>query len=219
MPLTPLQLGQDLLDRSGHLAKLAGSPPSDPWTVESDVLRAAWTFVGAAVDTYFHERVRGALLTIPLSPSAKKFGVPLGSVDELIGGFLQDRARSRPRVRLKSVIHDALLKETYQGSRNVETAFALMARQRVLGDHRRWHGRPGRRRQEPAECTVQPEKSDCASRGLPSAGAPPEDLVRRDQTYRRGQRSRMDAPIPAGCRLSLRSLLATMEQVEQDGLR
>ena len=126
MPVKPLQLGQDLLDRAEQLAKLAGSPPSDQWTVESDVLRAAWTFVGAAVDTYFHERVRSALLATPLSPSATKFGLPLGPVEELIAGFLQDRTRSRPRVRLKSVIHDALLKETYQGSRNVETAFALM---------------------------------------------------------------------------------------------
>lgn len=74
MPLTPLQLGLDSLDRSEELAKLAGSPPMDQWTVESDVLRAAWTFVGAAVDTYFHERVRGALLTSPMSPSATKFG-------------------------------------------------------------------------------------------------------------------------------------------------
>lgn len=126
MPLTPLKLGEDLLDRADQLAQLAGSPPNDPWTVESDVLRAAWTFVGAAVDTYFHERVRGALLSSPMSPSAQRFAVPLGPVDEMIGSFLQDRAGSRPRVRLKSVIHDALLKETYQGSTNIERVFALM---------------------------------------------------------------------------------------------
>jgi len=126
MPLTPLNLGQDLLDRAEQLAAKAGHPPTDPWNVESDILRAAWTFVGAAVDTYFHERVRGALLTGPMSRSAEKFPVPLGSVDELIGGFLSNRLGSRPRVRLKSVIHDALLKETYQGSANIERAFALV---------------------------------------------------------------------------------------------
>lgn len=126
MPLTPLKLGEDLLDRAEELARLAGSPPKDPWTVQSDVLRAAWTFVGAAVDTYFHERVRGALLSSPMSPSAQKFSVPLGRVDELMGGFLRDRAGSRPRVRLKFFIHDALLKETYQGSTNIERAFSLM---------------------------------------------------------------------------------------------
>jgi len=126
MPLTPLQLGLDLLDRADHLAQLAGTPNTSIWSVEGDVLRASWTFVGAAVDTYFHERVRGALLNPPLSPSATKFALPLGSVDDLISGFLENRAHSRPRVRLKSLIHDALLKETFQGSRNVETAFALM---------------------------------------------------------------------------------------------
>jgi hypothetical protein len=61
-----------------------------------------------------------------MSPSANKFSLPLGPVDELIGGLLLNRLASRPRVRLKSVIHNALLKETYQGSVNIERAFALM---------------------------------------------------------------------------------------------
>lgn len=126
MPLTPLQLGLDLLDRADQLAQLAGTPVASSWSVQSDVLRAAWTFAGAAVDTYFHERVRGALLSVPLSASAMKFDLPLGSVEDIIDGFLKDRAHSRPRVRLKSVVHDALLKETFQGARNVEAAFALM---------------------------------------------------------------------------------------------
>ena len=124
--MTPLQLGQDLLKRAEAIAQLADHPPPGIWAVEGDLLRAAWTFIGASVDTYFHERVRGALLTPPLSPSAKKFDLPLGSVEELVEGFLSNREKSRPRVRLKTVIHDELLKETYQGSRNVEKAFALM---------------------------------------------------------------------------------------------
>lgn len=126
MPVTPLELGKDLLDRSEAMVHMSGSADHDVASVEADVLRAAWMFVGASVDTYFHERVRGALLTPPLSPSAKKFDLPLESVEELVEAFLQNRGRSRPRVRLKTVVHDMLLKETFQGSRNVERAFSLM---------------------------------------------------------------------------------------------
>jgi hypothetical protein len=81
---------------------------------------------GAAIDTYFHERVRGALTARPMSSAATKYMVQLGSVEDMIDRFLASRESSRPRVILKNILHDRLLQDTFQGSRNVETAFALI---------------------------------------------------------------------------------------------
>ena len=95
-------------------------------SVEADVLRSAWAFVGAAIDTYFHERVRRALLEPPLSNAARKYEVTVGDVEDLVEAFLKDREKTRPRVRLKNAVHKQLLTDTFQGSRNVELAFALI---------------------------------------------------------------------------------------------
>lgn len=126
MPLSPLTAGSDLLDRAAALAAAAGTPPKNAWSVEGDMLRSAWLFTGAAIDTYFHERTRRALTERPLSTVAKKYAIAPGDVDELIDGFLANRARSRPRVVLSNIVHVALLRETFQGSANIERAFALI---------------------------------------------------------------------------------------------
>lgn len=120
-----IDFGEDILVRAQELASRAGNPAAGVWSVENDILRSAWTFVGASIDTYFHERVRRALIAKPMSKSARKFTLPLGDVEDMVDGFLANRAKSQPRVRLNNVIHEALLKETFQGSRNVERAFGL----------------------------------------------------------------------------------------------
>lgn len=125
MALGAIDFGEDILVRAQELASRAGNPAAGVWSVENDILRSAWTFVGASIDTYFHERVRRALIARPMSKSARKFTLPLGDVEDMVDGFLANRAKSRPRVRLNNVIHEALLKETFQGSRNVERAFGL----------------------------------------------------------------------------------------------
>lgn len=126
MPLTALDAADDLLQRAEMLADRAGSPSVSEWSIESDILRASWMFVGASLDTYFHERVRRALLTMPMSKAAQGYLVPLGPIEEMVGAFLENRATSRPRVRLMAIVHEALLKGTFQGARNIERAFSLL---------------------------------------------------------------------------------------------
>ncbi|MGC4755652.1 hypothetical protein [Micromonospora trifolii] len=126
MPLTALNAADDLLQRAELLAERAEVPPVDQWSVESDILRASWTFVGASLDTYFHERVRRALLMMPMSKAAQGYLVPLGPIEEMVGAFLDNRTTSRPRVRLMKIVQEALLKDTFQGARNIERAFNLL---------------------------------------------------------------------------------------------
>lgn len=63
-----------------------------------------------------------------MSNKARKFSVPLGDVDDMIALFLENRQTSRPRTKLSNIIHEALLKETFQGTTNIEQAFALLGK-------------------------------------------------------------------------------------------
>jgi hypothetical protein len=83
-------------------------------------------FTGAAVDTYFHERIRRTLLLKPMSASARQYGVQLGPVADMVDAFLRDRSRARPRVKLGNHLHEVLLSDTFQGSRAIERAFGLL---------------------------------------------------------------------------------------------
>lgn len=125
MAVAPIEFGNDLLRRAEALARAARSPQQAD-SPQRDMLRSAWVMVGAAIDTYFHERVRRALLAKPMSGSASKYALELGPVEDLIDGFLRDRSSSRPRVVLMNILHDRLLTDTFQGSSNVERAFALI---------------------------------------------------------------------------------------------
>ena len=93
---SPLDLRNDLLERASELVKYAGKPSLTRWTVESDILRCAWMFTGAAVDTYFHERIRRALLRKPMSESARQYEIQLGPVEDMVDAFLSNRSGARP---------------------------------------------------------------------------------------------------------------------------
>jgi len=126
MPISPLDFAKDLLERAEKIASHAGTPSREIWSVESDMLRSAWVLVGASIDTYFHERVRGSLVSRPMTGAAKKYALQLGPVEDLIDLFLKDRTKSRPRVALNNILHGTLLRDTFQGSPNVERAFNLL---------------------------------------------------------------------------------------------
>ncbi|GCD20180.1 hypothetical protein CTKZ_17420 [Cellulomonas algicola] len=125
MPIAPLDYALDLLDRAEAMAKTAGRPSASIQDTRVDILRSAWVFVGASIDTYFHERIRRNMLA-NMSKSARKFSVPLGDVDDMVALFLANRSGSRPRVKLGNIIHHALLKETFQGATNVERGLGLI---------------------------------------------------------------------------------------------
>ncbi|MFE5774477.1 HEPN domain-containing protein [Brachybacterium sp. NPDC056505] len=127
MPVRPIDFALDLLDRAEAIAQRAGTPSTETHCVEDDLLRSSWVFIGASLDTYFHEAIRRDMLN-NVSKKARNFSVPLGDVDDMIALFLKNRQGSRPRAKLSNIIHQALLKETFQGSTNVERAFALLGK-------------------------------------------------------------------------------------------
>lgn len=126
MAVSPLDYAHDLLRRADALANMAGHQGGTGWNVDSDLLRCSWAFIGASIDTYFHNRVRRTLTSSPMTSSAQKYPVPVGEVEALIKTFLANRATSRPRPTLNRIVHESLLTDTFQGSRNVERAFNLI---------------------------------------------------------------------------------------------
>ena len=123
----PIDYGMDILDRAQGIVDLVGTAVPEPNNIDADLLRSAWAFTGASIDTYFHERVRRNILSGGLSNKGKKFVVPLAAVDSIIDDVVHNReTATRPRVRLKEAIQDELGYSTFQGHRNVEYAFALI---------------------------------------------------------------------------------------------
>jgi hypothetical protein len=84
--------------------------------------------IGSAIDTYFHVRVRCSAYDDGLSKSAQsKILLPLGEVDDLLAYVVANReVETRPRVRMKRLIGDAVSKRTFQGSKDVTNAFGLL---------------------------------------------------------------------------------------------
>jgi len=124
---TPLDYANDILDRSQRLVRVVSAAAPDEDSLDADLLRSAWVFIGAAVDTYFHERVRRDMLKGGLSKKGAKFEIPLADVDSILKEVIENRdANTRPRVPLKKAIQEQLGFQTFQGHRNIETAFALI---------------------------------------------------------------------------------------------
>ena len=134
MVISALQYAQELLDRADRLSSAAAPSPSSD-SIDADQLRSAWSFTAAAIDTYFHKRVRQELLAHPISNAArKKFELSIGDIDDLVGSFLSNRATARPRVKLKNLVDEKLATLTFQGSSNIEHAFGLMGISKYWGD-------------------------------------------------------------------------------------
>ncbi len=83
----------------------------------------------AALDTYFHWKVRQVDLASPPPKALHKLEVPFG---ELVGSSKvtvqarRDGKVDRPIVRARNVLNQAVLGMTFQTSRGVETAMGLL---------------------------------------------------------------------------------------------
>lgn len=124
---SPIDYAENILDRAQRLVDMVGTARPAPGSADADLLRSSWTFTGAAVDTYFHERIRRSILSNGLSAKGKKLEIPLGEIDSILDAVVKNRqTNTRPRVSLKRAIQEQLGFQTFQGHRNIERAFGLI---------------------------------------------------------------------------------------------
>lgn len=120
-----LARARSLLDCESHLSS------SVPQSVPADLHRMSLAMGMAALDTYFHWKVRQVDLASPLPKALHKLEVPFGDLVDSSKVTVQARRSGkadRPIVRARNVLNQAVLGMTFQTSRGVETAMSLMGK-------------------------------------------------------------------------------------------
>lgn len=128
MPLTPLDAARDVLERGRALLRL--STTTNLSDLAEDLRRSAFVLAGAAVDTYFHQRVFKEASVAPVTKAAGEITISLREVDHIIETMLESRRKGkngRPRVILKRNLQERLSKLTFQGVRGIELAADYLA--------------------------------------------------------------------------------------------
>jgi hypothetical protein len=125
MAVSAIEAARDVLDRAEALLALSTSES----LVHNDVRRMAWAMGSAAIDTYFHWRVRTVSLKEQLPKLLRQVEIPFG--DLVDGGKKSVSARrkdidDRPTVRARNTLHNVILARTFQSSRGIETALAMV---------------------------------------------------------------------------------------------
>jgi hypothetical protein len=127
MPVTPLQAAADVLDPAAALLAL-DAPPTDE-LVRTDIRRQAWAMASASIDTFLHWRVARAIpKTGPLPKDLRTLEVSFGDLVKMGRDSLEARRtglKNRPLVQARNVLHERILRDTYQSSRGVETALKM----------------------------------------------------------------------------------------------
>lgn len=128
MPFTSHDAARDTIARAWALLVAADATGLDPG-VAADLRRLSVVTAVAAIDVYMHglvvERVYdhddlpGGLVSLSVT-----FGQLLAEADEAVSARQEGRA-SRPRVRVKRVLRDRLLRETFQSADDVSRALAM----------------------------------------------------------------------------------------------
>lgn len=128
VPFTPYDAGVDTLTRARELLAAAASADL-PAQVADDLRRLALVMAVASIDAYMHrlivsrayeqEKLPGKLAGLGVS-----FSEALAQADESVAARRKGKD-IRPRVRLKRVLRDRLLRETFQRSSDVADALAM----------------------------------------------------------------------------------------------
>lgn len=128
VPFTPHDASVDTLARARNLLDTAAGADL-PAHVADDLRRLALVMAVAAIDAYMHrlivsrayehEKLPGKLAGLGVS-----FSEALAQVDESVTARREGK-NIRPRVRLKRVLRDRLLRETFQRSADVADALAM----------------------------------------------------------------------------------------------
>lgn len=136
MPASAKNAADDVLARARNLlATESQLPPGVPASVPADLRRMTLAMGMAALDTYFHWKVRQVDLAPSLPKALHKLEVPFGELVDSSNVTVrarQDGRADRPIVRARNVLNQAVLGMTFQTSRGVETAMSL------LGERNYW---------------------------------------------------------------------------------
>lgn len=129
MPISPLQAAIDVYDRAEALLAAADAV-TDP-LVSDDMRRFASAQGVAALDTYLHWAVaRAPLENMPVT--LKKLEVSFDDLVTLSEAMVADRAKTRPKVRVRHVLERVILTKTFQSKRAVEDAMQMLGRRNAF---------------------------------------------------------------------------------------
>ncbi len=130
MSFSPRIAGGSCLDRARRFLDLASNASSKA-QLRDDSLRMAIVMAVAAVDTYMHVTVLGAIgSTDSTTPSKSLRGLDMdfGDLVDLADAAVEARREERdirPRVQVKNALHRRLLRETFQSADQVSRAMAF----------------------------------------------------------------------------------------------
>lgn len=127
MPVTPLQAATDVLDRADAILALDAPPTAD--LVREDIRRLAWAMASASIDTFLHWRVtRVDLGTDTLHKELRNLDVSFGNLVDMGRADVaarQENHNNRPLVKARNVLHERILRDTFQNKRGVERALSM----------------------------------------------------------------------------------------------
>lgn len=139
MTVTSLQAAIDVLDRADALLKLDPSPVPD--LTREDTWRLAWAMGSAAIDAYLHWRVKRSISKSgPLPKDLRNLEVPFEALVKMGRDSLKARRNglnNKPLVTAQNVLHERILRDTYQSARDVETALQMCGVGECWGNLRR----------------------------------------------------------------------------------
>ena len=127
MPLEPKVAAKDALSRARAVLDHAQTPDLDHG-LRDDLLRAALTMGIAALDAYLHLAVTSSLLPWKLKGSLRGLSIGLGDLQDAVKGADDRRKKTkhpRPWYVVKEVLHDRLLRATFQSPDQVKEALAM----------------------------------------------------------------------------------------------
>lgn len=131
MPFKPIDAPKSCLRRARRFLALAEHDLPDS-KAKNDLRRMAVVMTIAAIDSYMHalvvrevSGVRGVALPKALEKLDISFGELTSLADSTINAQRQN-ATSRPWVQVKNVLHKRLLKQTFQSSKQIAEALAMV---------------------------------------------------------------------------------------------
>ncbi|MGP5218940.1 hypothetical protein [Arthrobacter rhombi] len=127
MTVTPLKAATDVLDRAEAMLALDASPASD--LVREDIRRLSWAMASASIDTFLHWRVaRVDLNTDTLHRELRNLDVGFGDLVRMGRGDVlarRENRNNRPLVRVRNVLHERILRDTFQSKKGIERALNM----------------------------------------------------------------------------------------------
>lgn len=128
MPFTAYDAARDTITRARALLVAADGPGLQP-SIVADLRRLSLVTAVAAIDVYMHRLVVSSVYDHEVLPGglaslSVTFEQLLAEADESVNAR-QEEHPTRPRVRVKRVLRDRLLRETFQSADDVSRALGM----------------------------------------------------------------------------------------------